>query len=98
MTIRVEKGQASVPMWAAITIIVSLLIAMGGVYYGWANKLAQSDLVDVRANIRSLENNLSASNNIDVAQTSAIVDIKTEVTDRLARIETTLAEIKQRVR
>ena len=98
MTVQVKEGTASVPLWAVIVVLISILLAMGGVYYGWANKLSQAELNDVRINIQQLDNEMQETHELDFSQTAAISDIRTDVTDRLARIETTVMEIKERIR
>lgn len=79
-------------------MLVSILLAMGGVYYGWANKISSAELNDVRINIQNLNDDMDRNNNIDVNQAFSISDIKTEITDRLARIETLVSEINKRIK
>ncbi len=43
MTVRLEAGNAQIPLWAAIVVVVAILTAGGGILYGAVAKGADAE-------------------------------------------------------
>lgn len=92
------KSKVPVPLWTIITFVLSVLIGSAGWINAALQAQAEGSRVQSNGDIRMLQNENDRQNEIIVANTTALADIKANVTDRLARIETLLAQIEKRVR
>ena len=43
MTMGVDRGRAQIPVWTAVAVIISILLAVGGVTFGAVSKAADAD-------------------------------------------------------
>lgn len=52
MTVRIHEGKGNVPVWAAVTVIVSILLAAGGMLFGVAQRSVVDKMEDVQIDVK----------------------------------------------
>lgn len=52
MTVRFHEGKGNVPLWAAVTVIVSILLAAGGMLFGVAQRSVVDKVQDVQLDVK----------------------------------------------
>jgi hypothetical protein len=68
-----------VPLKTVVPVAVSILIAVGGVYYGWAQTQANSNVLLMAEKVHQLETEQSDQNGLITANTFAISDLKSSI-------------------
>lgn len=91
---KLQMGKATIPLWAAVTVIVSLLIAGGSIYYGWAQAIANADHKIILQKQQQDENEIGRLEEITVSNTHAIADIGNAMTKLTTQVQDFVAVVR----
>ena len=103
--INLEKGAAKVPLWAALTVVISILVAVAGIAYGWVQKSADVEHRLLLQELRTEEQNRLAATALldhrvtdDETMLTKVVGTNSDLARRIAAIETQTRYIPQILR
>ena len=79
MTVETKKREIKVNLRVLVPIVASLLLAVLGVYYGWAQSQANQNTVLLSEKVHELETEQGQQDSLITSNTFSITDMKTAI-------------------
>lgn len=102
MTIKLTNERGSIPLWGAITVVLSIFMAVSGLVWGAVQKGADVEHRILAQQIQIDDNEISALQANDAQKTLALADIKADIAaikeqaKRIPIIESAVTELVKR--